>query len=252
MVNDILTDQRATLVLYSALMVYLCCGMVNTQHALRASIDHLLMGPDAPYNASRHAAQTLCILAASVAVAAAFPREAEKIFALTGATAVCLSCYMIPVYIHLQLQARIKQAVSDCEGHCRACGYEDEGSVGINGNGVADGTDPLATRGWQLQHEADAAWEREGRTASHSGRVAGSQQGGEGAALRAPLLGPQSVGCGCQRCGAFPPPAKVWWAVRAVEAAKPWAVLAVGVGCSAAGLWVAAADFYNTYIHPEG
>ncbi|GFH32367.1 Aa_trans domain-containing protein, partial [Haematococcus lacustris] len=42
MVNDLLPGQpRATLVLYGALMVYLCCGMVTTHYALRASLEVL-------------------------------------------------------------------------------------------------------------------------------------------------------------------------------------------------------------------
>ena len=49
MVNDILTDPHATLALYAALIIYLCCGMVTTHYALRASVDVLLCGPDAPF-----------------------------------------------------------------------------------------------------------------------------------------------------------------------------------------------------------
>jgi hypothetical protein len=49
MVNDILGNRHATLALYAALILYLCCGMVMTQYALRASIDVLLCGPNAPF-----------------------------------------------------------------------------------------------------------------------------------------------------------------------------------------------------------
>lgn len=51
--------------------------------------------------------ETLGIISASMAVAVTFPTQAEKIFALTGSTAVCLACYCIPVYIHLKLEERL-------------------------------------------------------------------------------------------------------------------------------------------------
>lgn len=53
MVNSLLTSPTATLVLYASLLVYLCCGMVTTHYALRASLDMLLCGPGAPFKWSR-------------------------------------------------------------------------------------------------------------------------------------------------------------------------------------------------------
>ncbi len=42
--NDLLAGQPvATLWLYGALLVYLCCGMVTTHYALRASLQVLIM-----------------------------------------------------------------------------------------------------------------------------------------------------------------------------------------------------------------
>ncbi|KAJ9521884.1 hypothetical protein QJQ45_024748 [Haematococcus lacustris] len=108
MVNDLLPGQpQATLVLYGALMVYLCCGMVTTHYALRASLEVLLCGEGAPYVRARSVAETVVILLAALAVACTFPSAAEKIFALTGCTAVCLVCYVIPVFVHLRLRKAV-------------------------------------------------------------------------------------------------------------------------------------------------
>ena len=55
-----------------------------------------------------------------MAVALAVPDKAEKIYAIVGATGVCVVSYIIPVYVHLQvlraqkatpLQAPLEQEV---------------------------------------------------------------------------------------------------------------------------------------------
>ena len=48
-------------------------------------------------------AETIGITVSSLLVALIFPAYAEKIFAITGATAVCIVCYVIPVGLHLKL-----------------------------------------------------------------------------------------------------------------------------------------------------
>lgn len=45
----------------------------------------------------------------SLAVALLVPDQAEKIYAVVGATAVCCVCYVVPVYIQLQMHHRNKQ-----------------------------------------------------------------------------------------------------------------------------------------------
>lgn len=54
-------------------------------------------------------ALTTAAVFGSLAVALAFPNAAEKIFAITGATAVAAVCYLIPVALHL-MQRRQAQA----------------------------------------------------------------------------------------------------------------------------------------------
>ncbi|GIL95234.1 hypothetical protein Vretimale_1266 [Volvox reticuliferus] len=137
MVNDLLPGFRtATLVLYASLLVYLCCGMVTTHYALRASLDLLLVGPDAPFTWTRQIAETLGILSCATTVALLFPTQAEKIFALTGCTAVCLVCYVIPVFIHLAVQRDVQRMQTD---ECR-------GAVGTHTVSAATETDAAATR----------------------------------------------------------------------------------------------------------
>jgi hypothetical protein len=53
-VNDLLPGRPlATLVLYAALLIYLCCGMVTTHYALRASLEVLLTGTTGSLTRSR-------------------------------------------------------------------------------------------------------------------------------------------------------------------------------------------------------
>eukprot|EP00201_Polytomella_parva_P012349 CAMPEP_0175072368 /NCGR_PEP_ID=MMETSP0052_2-20121109/19864_1 /TAXON_ID=51329 ORGANISM="Polytomella parva, Strain SAG 63-3" /NCGR_SAMPLE_ID=MMETSP0052_2 /ASSEMBLY_ACC=CAM_ASM_000194 /LENGTH=605 /DNA_ID=CAMNT_0016339851 /DNA_START=124 /DNA_END=1943 /DNA_ORIENTATION=- len=84
MVNRILSGQTPTLILYAALLGYLCCGMVTTHYALRASLDELLVGPDAPFTWVRHVMETLAILSASVAVAVNLPDAGGKNLCVDG------------------------------------------------------------------------------------------------------------------------------------------------------------------------
>ena len=53
-------------------------------------------------------AETTGITVSSLLVALIFPAYAEKIFAITGATAVCIVCYVIPVGLHLKMRANEK------------------------------------------------------------------------------------------------------------------------------------------------
>ena len=51
----------------------------------RYTLDVLLAGEDAPWDARRHFCETVFIVFASLGVAFLFPTGAEKIFAVTGA-----------------------------------------------------------------------------------------------------------------------------------------------------------------------
>lgn len=52
---------------------------------------------------------TTVTVGSSLTVALLVPDKAEKIYAVVGATAVCVVCYVIPVYIQLQLYSRRRQ-----------------------------------------------------------------------------------------------------------------------------------------------
>lgn len=51
---------------------------------------------------------TTLTVGSSLAVALIIPTYAEKIYSVVGATAVCIVCYVIPVFIQLQCFRRIK------------------------------------------------------------------------------------------------------------------------------------------------
>lgn len=71
--------------------------------SLRYTLDCLIAGEDAPASTQRQLLETTGIVFGGLAVALIFPSASEKIFAVTGATAVCLVCYLLPVVIHLLL-----------------------------------------------------------------------------------------------------------------------------------------------------
>ena len=80
----------------------------HLQISLRYTLDSLIAGEDAPFQLKRHMAETTGIIVSSLLVALIFPAYAEKIFAITGATAVCIVCYVIPVGLHLKMRANEK------------------------------------------------------------------------------------------------------------------------------------------------
>ncbi|CAL8462502.1 g2035 [Coccomyxa elongata] len=86
-----------------AIAAYLSISVPPMQMSCRYTLDVLLAGEDAPFSSYRHTMETLFIVFSSLAVALAFPTGAEKIFAVTGATAVCIVCYVIPVALHLKI-----------------------------------------------------------------------------------------------------------------------------------------------------
>ena len=76
--------------------------------SLRYTLDSMIAGEDAPFQLKRHMVETTGITVSSLLVALIFPAYAEKIFAITGATAVCIVCYVIPVGLHLKLRSNKK------------------------------------------------------------------------------------------------------------------------------------------------
>jgi hypothetical protein len=69
---------------------------------------------------------TISTVGTSLAVALLVPGQAEKIYAVVGATAVCVVCYIIPVFIQLQSyrrrRYRTKQQQVCCLGMCNTSG----------------------------------------------------------------------------------------------------------------------------------
>ena len=142
--------------------------------------------------------ETTCIISAAVAVAVTFPTQAEKIFAFTGCTAVCLACYMIPVYIHMKFEARMRQGGGRLQPPY--CGPGEASADVLEDNSSGPLSEPLIRR----KEAAD-----------------GGCGGGPGS----------GVPC---------PPLSALQQLRRLSG--PCVILAVGTGCSAAGLYVAITD----------
>lgn len=53
-----------------------------------------------PASPVRHSLETAGLLGAAVAVSILFSSQAEKIFAITGSTGVCMACYVLPICIY--------------------------------------------------------------------------------------------------------------------------------------------------------
>uniref|UniRef100_A0A383VGQ9 Amino acid transporter transmembrane domain-containing protein n=1 Tax=Tetradesmus obliquus TaxID=3088 RepID=A0A383VGQ9_TETOB len=109
MVNELVAGRAAVAALYGIMLLYLALGMTTTQYALRASLDLMVFGEEATFTWRRQVAWTTLTVGSSLTVALAVPDQAEKIYAVVGATAVCVVCYVIPVYIQLQMFRRSKQ-----------------------------------------------------------------------------------------------------------------------------------------------
>ncbi|GFR48278.1 hypothetical protein Agub_g10053 [Astrephomene gubernaculifera] len=263
MVNQLLPGHHtATLILYAALLGYLCCGMVTTHFALRASLDLLLAGPEAPFTWARQTAETLGILAGATCVALLFPTQAEKIFALTGCTAVCLVCYVIPVYIHLAVQRdadkqqlqlqllKLQQGAAGAAVQPQQQQQQQQQQQRLVANGrLGSLADPIlapagTAEGGEQPQQPPLLSCRNGGSGHGKGvkQVAGSSNG-HCSSSSASSGGAVENSCsgGCCRC------------CRAVVAvvrryALPAAIVAIGVGFSMAGIYVGVLDIWD-YMH---
>lgn len=106
MVNQLVNNRLVCSVLYGSMLVYLALGMTTTQYALRASLDLMIWGEEATFTWRKQVMETMFTVGSSLAVALTAPHQAEKIFAVVGASAVCVVCYVIPVYIHYRVVQR--------------------------------------------------------------------------------------------------------------------------------------------------
>lgn len=101
-----LTDEFQLIVCVYALhfhYILVCAVLTPTQKNTSPPLPDCI-SPD--LNALAQVVVTTVLQAACLAVAYTFPTAAEKIFAITGCTAVCIVCYCVPVFIHLQLKSR--------------------------------------------------------------------------------------------------------------------------------------------------
>jgi hypothetical protein len=205
--------------------------------------------------------------------------QAERIFALTGCTAVCLVCYCIPVYIHLRLHAWLAQQAAQHKAACSAlasrasdscrnaglrqracmaasqweCGQEQPDPAHGSCEGCAEGHDecsgPLLLV--SLPGVTPAPGAQLGLHASTTVRTAAGTHPNP---LRQPLLEPQlqEEGCGGEMGDAagLPPfehaahiPARAVYELYVL----PAVVVTVGVGCSVAGLYVGIRDVWQSW-----
>jgi sodium-coupled neutral amino acid transporter 11 len=217
MVNPIIVGRAAGLGLYVGMLVYLALAMTTTHYALRKSLDAALFGADAPFTWVRHVTLTVLILSASSAVALCFPGAAAEIFNLTGATAVCVVCYIIPVYIHFRVldSERLRAAggsVSSAGGDLAPAGSQPQAADAL--------TEPLLVA---EAGEADAL----SRQALHQAVVQRQTKQGE------------KAGAAGRCCGGA-----LGWLH---DVCVPIAVLLLGMGCSAAALYVAIRDYVHAH-----
>ena len=81
-------------------------------------------GPHAPFNLPRFLALTLALTCLPLTLAWQNPSLAEKAFSLTGATGVCIVCYVIPIIAHFTLMLRGKEAVYEVPAAIREAEHE--------------------------------------------------------------------------------------------------------------------------------
>ena len=233
MLNDI-AQGIAAVVLYICLLFYLSLSMVSTHFALRSSVD-LLVFPGQTFTWRRHVGLTLSLISLAVLVALVFTQRAEKIFALTGSTAVCSVCYVIPVVIHLSVERRLKRSkgIVTADDRERAVSQEDEEEkeevVEASEGGLSPSNSllrPLIKR--------DSSSLTEGLPPSLSALPSTSSR-----LTSSPL--PQRQVNASSRGGVERPRGQLQ-GLKASQWIIPVVILIVGVGCSAAGLYTAILD----------
>ena len=105
LMNDWLPG-RASGVLDLSMTVYLSISMAPMAITMRYLLESVVANGELVFTAAgrgRDVGFTVGGIAAATAVAVAWPSAAEKLFAVTGATAVCIVSYVLPVAVHLKL-----------------------------------------------------------------------------------------------------------------------------------------------------
>ncbi|RMZ56478.1 hypothetical protein APUTEX25_001325 [Auxenochlorella protothecoides] len=98
----------------AGMALYLALSMVPIVLTLRLQLDALILGPGRRTSRAHTMQVTAASVLSSLGVALCFPTAAEKMFAITGASAVCVVCYALPVAFHLRLFYRPASAVARC------------------------------------------------------------------------------------------------------------------------------------------
>lgn len=214
--------------------------MTTTQFALRASLDILLFGPHQPFTWTRTIAETCLTIGSSLSVAMLFPNAAEKMFAVTGATAVAIICYVIPIYIHFRV---MQQQSASTKGSARkpACGASGASAATTARTTKQDGSSatPLAS-----QHSESPSTRVLGAVSVDMVCERGDDSGDAGPECQQPLLQPPAAageraasGSGRRFHGG--------WIHTVV---MPIFVLLLGVGFSVAAIFVAVQQM----LYPDG
>lgn len=140
MVNSWLPGRWAG-VLDFGMAVYLSISMAPMAITMRYIMESMTAGGELiPRTRAKDALNTIFGIGSATAVAVAWPRQAEKLFALTGATAVSLVSYVLPVLVHFRLYFRPRR-------HLRLLPIEEEQYLG-----GMEHRDP--TRHWLLEDAA--------------------------------------------------------------------------------------------------
>lgn len=126
MLNDLAgTSTLGCIVLYGAMLLYLAAGAAACQYPLRTSLDHMLVGEHVPMTKARSVLINAVTLLVSLLLALLTPGGAEKVYAVVGASGVCIVCYVLPVCIHMKLlyvrrqqQQRLKRMSQEPSSPC--------------------------------------------------------------------------------------------------------------------------------------
>jgi Transmembrane amino acid transporter protein len=103
MMNTLLLSRAAGAALAIAMLVYLASCIPPLILSLRCYLDFALAGPRAGFKWSRFVTLTGLIVVVPLSLAWHNPALSEVAFSLTGATGVCVVCYVIPIVAHFRL-----------------------------------------------------------------------------------------------------------------------------------------------------
>jgi solute carrier family 38 (sodium-coupled neutral amino acid transporter), member 11 len=107
--GDVLVNRwlpgRASGALDAAMAIYLSISMAPMAITMRYLLDSIVVGKGelVSYSRSRDTWFTIGGILSATSVAAIWPEQAEKLFAVTGCTGVLLVSYVLPVLVHFKL-----------------------------------------------------------------------------------------------------------------------------------------------------